>query len=130
VSYPVKPGETQFTIGYSVPGVEKFASKTLQKLDTRLVVPKGITLEGTGISEIGADPSGKATLYSIAGPEYAVTIGGAAAGSLAAEPEDAGQPSITQTRPRVYGQLPVVLALAFSVLLLGFIALYRAVKRR
>jgi hypothetical protein len=130
VSYPVKPGETQFTIGYSVPGVEKFTSKTLQKLDTRLVVPKGVTLEGTGVSEIGADPSGKATLYSISGPEYAVTIGGAAAGSMAADPAETGQPTITQTRPRLYSQLPIVLALAFGVLMLGFIALYRAVKRR
>ena len=60
VNYPIKPGETQFTVAYMLPATDKFTSKSLAKTDTRLVVSNSVTLEGDGITSIGSDPSGKA----------------------------------------------------------------------
>ena len=133
VAFPVKPGETQFTIAYTLPASEKFASRSLQKMDTRLVVPAAVTLEGDGITSMGADPSGKANLYSTSGSEYSVSIKGTgsmtSSGDSSAEAEeDTGAPQITQVKPRVYAQLPVILALASAVLLLGFVLLFRSVR--
>jgi hypothetical protein len=134
VLYAVKPGETEFNISYTLPAGAQFASKNLDKgVDTRLVVPRGVTLEGDGVSSLGQDPSGKASLYSVSSQEYTVKIGG----TMEASPTDAGQgggsaeddtgaPQIEQTNPRVYGELPTVLGLAALVLLLGFIVLYRS----
>lgn len=132
VNYPVKPGETQFTISYTLPGADKFAGRSLDKTDTRLVVPKGVSLQGPGLRELGDDPSGKAVLYTVSGAEFSVDIAGAPTGGAmsrdAQDEEDTGQPGITAVRPRLYAQLPVVLALAFAVLLLGFVILFRAAR--
>lgn len=127
IAYPLKPGETQFTLQYTLPATEKFASRNVEKVDTRLVAPMGVTLEGEGVASLGADPSGKAALFSVSGDEYSVKIGGTATAQTAAasEEDDSGAPQITQVKPRIYAQLPVVLALAFAVLLLGFVLLYR-----
>ena len=132
VAYPLKPGETEFNIAYTLPAGTEFASRNVERsTDTRLVVPHGVTLEGNGIKALGTDPSGKATLYSIASQEYSVKIGGSAEAALAAggdasQEEDTGQPRIQETKPRVYDQLPIVLGLAGVILLLGFIVLYRS----
>jgi hypothetical protein len=134
VAYPVRPGETEFNIVYSLPAGTQFTSQSVQKgIDTRLVVPRGVTLEGDGVAALGADPSGKASLYSVSSQEYSVKIGGTAQaapaggqGAGSSQEEDTGAPQIRQTDPRVYGQLPVVLGLAAAILLLGFIVLYRS----
>jgi hypothetical protein len=130
VSYPVKPGETEFTIAYTLPSTEQFTSRKVTKVETRLVVPRGLTLAGDGVSALGMDPSGRAALYSVSGEEYSVTIAGTAAAQngAASEEEDTGAPRIQQKNPRLYGQLPVVLALAFAVLLLGFVLLYQSTR--
>ena len=132
VVYPVKPGETEFNVAYSLPAGTVFASKSVQKgIDTRLVVPSGVTLQGDGVTSLGQDPSGKASLYSVTGQEYSVNIGGSAesapaGGGEGAQDEETGQPQIRQTDPRLYSQLPIVLGLAGAILLLGLILLYRS----
>ncbi len=128
VNFPVKPGETEFNISYALPMGKEFASKSVQRgVDTKFVVPRGITLDGAGITALGTDPSGKAALYSTAGQEFSFKISGSAEGSAGGGPEDdSGQPQIAQANPRVYGQLPIVLGLAVAILLLGLVVLYRA----
>ncbi len=131
VNFPVKPGETEFNVAYSMPAGDSFATKNIQKVaDTRIVVPRGVTLTGDDVKAMGADPSGKVNIYTTTAASYKVTIGGAAEttstqGASGGE-EDTGQPQIQEVRPRVYEQLPVVIALASGILLLGFIVLYRS----
>lgn len=133
VDYAAKPGETEFNLSFTLPSATGFASKTVDKgIETRLVVPRGVTVQGDGISALGDDPSGRATLYAAAGQEYSVMIGGSAApapvsgGPASASEEDTGAPQIQETNPRLYHSLPVVLGLAIVILLLGFIVLYRS----
>jgi hypothetical protein len=131
VNFPVKPGETEFNITYALPAAKEFSSKSVRRgLDTKFVVPRGVTLEGAGVTALGTDPSGKASLYSTSGQEYSVKIGGSVDPSAAGAPDDdSGQPQITQTNPRLYGQLPIVLGLAVAILLLGLVVLYRSDRR-
>ena len=128
-----KPGETEFNVAYTMPSGSEFASRNVQKImDTRLVVPRGLTLKGDAVKALGADPSGKVSIYSTDAQSYKVSIEGSAEtappaqGAEAGAEEDTGAPQVAQTNPRVYGQLPVLLALAAAILLLGFVALYRA----
>ncbi len=133
VNFPVKPGETEFNVAYTMPPGSEFASRNVQKiLDTRLVVPRGLTLKGDAVKALGADPSGKVSIYSTDAQSYKVSIEGSAEtaapaeGAEAGAEEDTGAPQVQQTNPRVYGQLPVLLALAAAILLLGLVALYRS----
>lgn len=134
VNFPVKPGETEFNVSYTLPSTAEFASKNVQKAaETKIVVPAGVTLEGSGVTALGNDPSGKAALYSATGQEYSVKISGTAAsssgsGGEGSQDDDTGQPQLKQVDPRIYAQLPVVLALAGVILLLGFLVLFRSKK--
>lgn len=133
VNFPVKPGETEFNVSYSMPTTDSFASRNVVKVaDTRIVVPKGVSLTGDGITPQGVDPSGKVNIYSTTAQDYKVNLQGSAetgmtqGGESGGSEEETGQPRITETKPRVYEQLPVVVALASAILMLGFIVLYRA----
>jgi hypothetical protein len=123
VDVPVQPGETRFDLNYAVPfsspGV--FSGKVLdQEGRVWLVAPQGVTLKGDGLQSPRQDPNTRASLYEVKGREYKVELEAAAAGG---EP-DSG-PSLDQILPRIYGSVYPILGLAFGILALGFVLLYR-----
>ncbi|MBI3208907.1 MAG: hypothetical protein HYZ37_08395 [Candidatus Solibacter usitatus] len=128
VDFPIKPGETRFQVTYEVPlpSPAVFKGKILHKEGTtRLVTPRGVSLKGEGLTELGREPATQAAIYNLTAKDFQVEIEGT--GSLrepAASGDDEG-PGIKEVMPRVYTKLPVVLALAFAILLLGFVAHYR-----
>ncbi|MBI4908398.1 MAG: carboxypeptidase regulatory-like domain-containing protein [Acidobacteria bacterium] len=133
VDFPIKPGDTRFQLIYEMPATAPmiYTGKLLHKEGTtRLVTPKGITLKGDGISELGREPATQALIYNLAKADYKVEIEGA--GTLRDTPAAGGQggeeegPGIQEILPRIYTKLPVVLALVFAILLLGFLLLYRS----
>jgi len=142
VLFPIKPGETRFDITYKLESASKeYTGKRLIKGgESRVVIPAGVTLEGEGLEQLGTEPTTKAKIYGVQKDSYTVKLSGA--GSLSAEApggaapaeggaqrppeEDTGQLPLQQTNPRIYEQLPTVLALSGAVLLLGFIVLYRS----
>jgi hypothetical protein len=133
VDYPLKPGETRFDIGYTLPSSETFAGKRLDRnMPTRLVTPPSVTLSGDGLDSLGQEPQTKAHIYDVKGASFEVAITGA--GSLRAPdsstpPEggeaDDGRPQIESGVARIYTQLPWVLGLTFAILGLGGVMLYR-----
>ncbi len=135
VDFPIKPGETRFQLIYEMPAAEPmvFNGKLLHKEGTtRLVSPRGVTLKGDGISELGREPATQALIYNLAKPEYKVEIegtgtlrDGGSGGGGGGGGEDEG-PGIQEILPRIYTKLPVVLALGFAILLVGFVILYRS----
>jgi hypothetical protein len=146
VDYPIKPGETRFDLTYLVKSSDgRYSGKDLMKSgETRLVVPSGVTLEGDGIVQLGTEPQTQAKIFGVKTGAYSVTVsgsgslnldraspsggeGGGGAGGGAPE-EDTGQPQITQSNPRIYEKLPLVLGLSAAVLVLGFVLLYRSSK--
>jgi len=123
VDVPVQPGETRFDISYTVPfsspGV--FAGKALDREGrVWLVAPQGVTLKGDGLQPPRQDPSTRASVYEVKGREYKVELAAAAASS-----EQENGPSLDQIMPRIYGSVYPILGLAFGVLALGFVLLYR-----
>ncbi|MCC7174139.1 MAG: carboxypeptidase regulatory-like domain-containing protein [Bryobacterales bacterium] len=128
IDFPVKPGETNFEVSYrlpfSAPGA--FTGRAIQTdAPVRLAVPEGVVLRGDGIAAIGQDPLSRALVYSVKTARYTVQIEGSGAmPSAAADAEDAGS-GLNQILPRIYGSVVPILGLAFLILALGFVLLYR-----
>jgi hypothetical protein len=127
IAYPVKPGESRFDVSYSLPPTETFASKILHGDGvTRLVTPSTVTLEGDGVEALGQEPQTKAHIYNAGGAAYSVKITGM--GSLRnqeAPAADEDTPQIEEKAARVYSRMYWVLAMAFAILGLGGVLLYR-----
>jgi len=129
IAYPVRPGESRFDVSYSLPATETFASKILHGEGvTRLVTPSTVTLSGDGVESLGQEPQTKAHIYNAGGAEYSVKIAGV--GSLrnpeaAAPDEDTGEPQIEEKAARVYSRMYWVMGMAFAILGLGGVLLYR-----
>ena len=94
---------------------------------TSLIVPQGVTLKGDGLEQRTAPPQFKGSIFQTTAASYKVAIEGS--GVLrppqGAEPEQSG-PQIEFVLPKVYTRMNWILALAFSILALGFVLLYRS----
>jgi hypothetical protein len=129
IAYPVKPGESRFDVNYSLPPTDSFASKLLHNDGvTRLVTPSTVTLEGDGVQSLGQEPQTQAHIYSADSAGYSVKITGT--GSLRnqeapAPDEDTGEPQIQEGAARIYSRMYWVLGMAFAILGLGGVLLYR-----
>jgi hypothetical protein len=132
IDFPIRPGETRFQLIYEMPLPESgvFIGKVLHKEGTtRLVSPKGVTLKGEGLTELGREPATQAAIYNLAKQDFKVAIEGTGTLRDTAEGEGQGEvegAGIQEILPRVYTKLPVVLALAFGILVLGFVMLFRS----
>jgi len=130
VDFAIKPGETRFQFAYELPLGDPpvFKGKLLHKEGTtRLVAPRGVTLKGDGLSDLGREPATQAAIYNLAKQEFSVEITGS--GSLR-EPSGGGGseedgPSIQEILPRLYNRLYLVLGLSTAILLVGFLMIYR-----
>ncbi len=132
LDFPIKPGgETRIDITYSVPDAAAFASKVFYKgAPTRLVVPAGVTLEGSELKSLGQEPQTQAAIYETTAAAYAVKIAGTGslrgAGSESGEEADDAGPSIRTIAPPGFEDRKFqILALTLAILALGFVLLYR-----
>jgi hypothetical protein len=132
VAFAIKPGETRIDLNYNVPfnapGV--FEGKVIEKnAPTRLVAPNGVTLTGANIQALGQEPRTKASIYDVKGADFKVEIAGAGTlqqGDDSASDDSSGGATYEQIPPKVHGSMKWILVLAFTILALGFILLYRA----
>jgi hypothetical protein len=130
LDFPIKPGETNIQVNYLVPysSGAVFEGKTLGKTEepTLLVVPDGVTLKGEGVQNRGQEPKSRASVYSVTSATYKVEIAGFMPAAAAADAES-GDNGFTDVSPKILRQnMKWILALAFGILALGFIVLYRA----
>lgn len=135
VNFPIKPGETRFDVTYRLPKTETFASKILHKEGTtRVVAPQGVTLASASLSAVGTEPRTQATIYDLKGPDYRIAITGT--GSLRQQQQDTGSgddgdsgdsgQTIQQIQAPLNEKRWPIIGLGMSILLLGFIVLYRS----
>ncbi len=127
-SYPLKPGETRFDVGYTLPPGNTFAGKNVMPgAPMNLVTPPGVTLSGDGIETKGQEPQTKALVYTATTPSYEVKIEGTGSirGGDAPSAEDTGQDQIQVVPARIYTRLYWILGLTLGILALGGVALYR-----
>jgi hypothetical protein len=138
VDYAIKPGETRFDLNYVVPATNPmtFSGKILHAEGASdLVAPQGVTLKGDDIEVAGTEPSTQATVYKLKTANYTVQVEGTGAlnqagaggggGAGASSEEDNGAPTLQEVRPRIYDRLYWILGMAFGVLALGSVLLYR-----
>jgi len=131
VDFPLPPGDTRFDFSYSVP-FESPGSFTGRILHTggavNLIIPAGVSLTGEGLQLVGQEPQSQASIYSIQSPQYKVEIQGTGSmgggGAPAGQADDSGS-SLDQIFPRIYSNVYTILGLAFLILAIGFVQLYR-----
>jgi plastocyanin len=136
ISYPIKPGETQFEISYVIPAGSPFTYRgrivpmkgmTLGPL--RLIAPNGVTMAGSDVQSIGVEPKTQATIYNVNKPDFTINISGT--GSLhppeapAAAGAESDSPPVVQANPQVYQHLPWLAGIALGILAVGLVVLYR-----
>lgn len=128
-----QPGqEARFDINWTIPFVvpEELSGKVLHTAPVRMVFPKGIKAAGSMLEANGTEPTTQASIYTLKGKTYKITIDGA--GTLRSQapqqqqPEEEQGPRIEQILPRIYDKKYLVLGLTIGILIIGFILNYRA----
>ncbi|MBH00072.1 MAG: hypothetical protein CMN58_06990 [Solibacterales bacterium] len=66
VDYPLKPGDSLIELTYSLPyesGEPYFGQLLYSNLETRFVIPEGVTIEAENLDLLGREPQSKASIY-------------------------------------------------------------------
>ncbi len=137
VDFAIKPGETQFELSYVLPVGSPFTYRGrvvnipgMPAGPLRLVAPPGVTLAGNDIERIGTEPKTQATIYNVTASEnfsFAITgTGSLHGGDDTTSGESSDAPQVTQAKPQIYTHLPYLIVLAFSILGVGLIILFRS----
>ncbi len=137
VDFPIKPGGTEFDVSYVLPAGSPFlfhgrvvSVKGMPSSPLRLIAPPGVTLSGDDIQQIGTEPKTQATIYNVTAPDlFSFNIAGV--GSLhqqdtAADEDDSDRPQVVQANPQIYAHMGWMLALAFGILGVGLVFLFRS----
>jgi hypothetical protein len=137
VDFPIKPGETEFQVSYVLPvgspltyrgrvvNVEGMPAGPL-----RLVAPSGVTLAGKDIQRVGTEPKTQATIYNVTAPEnFSVDVTGNGSfhsGDQTNSADEGETPPVTEGKPQIYAHLGSLILVAFCILGVGLIVLYRS----
>ena len=135
VDFPIKPGETQIQIAYVLPVGSPLTFRGrlaniagMHAGGLRLVAPPGVILSGKDIQTLGTEPQTRATIYDVRGSDFAVDVAGI--GSLQGggdeESNESESPPLTEGQPAIYRHLPLLIGVAFTILAVGMILLFRA----
>ncbi len=130
VDFAIKPGDTRIDIDYSVPYAEGAAYQgkiPTTDENTYLIAPKGVTLTGANLNDLGPEPQTQAQIYGLTGTSYKIQLTGApeAAPADTSAASD-GAPQIEVVPAKFSKDAPLVLALCLAILAIGFAILYRA----
>jgi hypothetical protein len=150
LDFPIKPGESRVDLSWGMPFTSpgEFQEQVLAKAGaTRLVAPVGVAFSGDGVTQLGQEPTTKAMIYNVAGPDIRVKVEGtglfrdpsqdAGAGGGGGDANN-GSPGVSENLPKLYGLLlgnanlgesmlavKWILATVLGMLALGFALLYR-----
>jgi hypothetical protein len=146
LDFPIKPGESRVDLAWSMPfktpGV--FEIHPLSKADLlRVVAPTGVEFKAPDLTVLGQEPTSKATVYALKGPDVKLDVQGTGVFNA---PDDSGGggagantgQSLSENLPKLYGMLSGnsnllqsvsavkwILATVLGMLALGFTLLYR-----
>lgn len=135
VNFPVRPGETRFDLNYTTPytaGTPYAGQIAEREENTYLIVPKGVTLTGDNLNDMGQEPRTEAHIFGVKQMAYKISMTGVAEPSAAdagASGDSSGSDpgnQIQEIMPRILRQSKPILGLALGILALGFVLLYRS----
>ncbi len=125
INFPIRPGQTQIELEYTVPATDPltFSGNILHKDgETRLIVPRGLTLEGEGLERFAPEPRSQSPIYGIKNGPFTVKIVGKVA-PPEPEDEDAKSPDPKAHRPRVYDRFWWIMGLGLAIMTLALLAM-------
>jgi hypothetical protein len=128
IDYPIKPGETEFDIHYTLPGTGLSGKVMKSEPPMRMLVPLSVKVSGEGIQDQGTPPNLNARLYTFTGTSFDIKVEGKGAIRMPQttdEKEDTGAPETKEIEARIYDRLGWVLGLTFGILALGGTLLFR-----
>jgi hypothetical protein len=148
LDFPIKPGESTVELTWAMPfqspGV--FQDHVLAKAKVlRVVAPAGVEFKGDEITLLGQEPSSKANIYAVKGPDIQLQVAGTGVfndgpgeqQSSESAGSNTGQ-TLSENLPKLYGLLTAnstfaqsvgavkwILLTVLGMLALGFTLLYR-----
>jgi hypothetical protein len=141
VDFPIKPGESRVDLAWTMPfkSPGEFKDHLLSKSGlVRVVAPVGVEFKGDGVTALGQEPTSKATIYNVAGPDIDFQVIGTGLFNQQNDSNGGNNQSLSENLPKLYGLLTAnssflqnvnavkwILATVFGMLALGFILLYR-----
>jgi hypothetical protein len=140
VNFPIKPGQTEFDVTYSLPAGSPFTYRGqlvgvtgMPTTPLRMIAPSGVTLAGKELEKVGTEPKTQATIYTVvapAGGAFSAEITGTGSlhpeGSDAAAGDDSESPQVTEGPPQIYHHLGWLVGLALAALGVGLVVLFRS----
>ena len=126
VDFPLKPGANLIELTYRVPtaDVRNFTSRVLyDDVETRFVIPEGVSVEGPDLELIGQEPQSRASIYEYNGKgEFSLKISGEGRVSLEspAAAGGGGGSEISVAPAPVAKELWWVIAITAAILGIGF----------
>ncbi len=136
IDFPIKPGESEFDVNYVLPAGSPFTFrgrvvgvKGMPTGPLHLIAPPGVIFSGQDIQQIGTEPKTQATIYNVTAPgQFSFDISGT--GSLHQQEADADdnadRPQVTEANPLIYRHFGWLVALAFAILGVGLVYLFRS----
>ncbi len=136
VDFPIKPGQTEFEVNYVLPAGSPLTFhgrvvnvKGMPGGPLRLIVPPGVTLSGKDVELVGTEPKTQATIYNVVAPDaFSANVTGTGSlrnGDDTDTADESDAPQVTEGRPQIYNHLGWLVFLAFSILGIGLIILFR-----
>ena len=125
ISFPIRPGQTQIELEYAVPLTDPitFTGDILHKDGaTRLIVPRGLALEGQGLEQFAPEPRSQSPIYGIKPGPFTVKIVGKVAPPEAEDP-DAKSPDPKAHRPRLYDRYWWIMGIGLAIMTLALLAM-------
>ena len=124
VDFPLKPGQNWIDLSYVLPyeDGQAFALRTAyDTVETRVAVPAGVQLEGTGLTALGSHPDISASVFNVAaGAESEVVITGQGRFGGAPSPGTAAPAEISIQPAPIAKELLWMAGISILILGLGF----------
>jgi hypothetical protein len=145
LDFPIKPGESRIDLSWSIPfqtpGV--FEDRVLTKSGKlEVVAPPGVNIKGGDTTLLGQEPTSKANIYAVKGPDIQIRVEGTGlfnpqGGDDSGGTANSGQ-NLSENLPKLFGLLQAnadflqsvmavkwILLTVLGMLALGFTLLYR-----
>jgi hypothetical protein len=126
LDFAIKPGDTEIDLEWSAPGRKVSGRRLYASAMTKLVVPAGVSLTGSGLREVGVEPRTQAHIYDLSAANWDLNIEGTATPRAPeTPPAEEEQQQIVQMQPLLQQKLPIFLGIFGGMLVLSFVYLLR-----
>ena len=143
LDFPIKPGETRVDLSWSMPfkSPGNFEDHVLAKADMiGVVAPSGVEIKGPDVTLVGQEPTTKANIYGVKGPDVQIRVEGTGLFNTPSDSDSSGGggQNLAENFPKLYGLIAAnatfwdsvlavkwVLLSILGMLALGFVLLYR-----